>query len=203
MCRTTTRGFFVPLAYQCVPNENNYPTKRMISIYPIGLPLHMAAGVLLLGWRYGPFVINPLLGTLSLLLIYLVGRQLGLPRAYAVAGAAILAVNPTFVFMASQPMSDALAMFWGLVLISAALRARVNDKWALLAGAAFGVAFLVRPTNVLLLLPLAFCLPLKPRTLLLFGLGGLPLAVVFGIYNYAAFGNPPRKRAMARPICYI
>ncbi|MEP7272222.1 MAG: hypothetical protein ABI882_12025, partial [Acidobacteriota bacterium] len=57
-------------------------------------------------------------------------------------------------------------------------------------GFAFGVAFLVRPTNILFLAPLIFCVPLRPRTIALFVLGGLPLAGVFLSYNFVVFGNP-------------
>lgn len=144
----------------------------------------------MLGWERGPFFISPLLGVLSLLLLYLIGMRLGLSLAYAFAGAAILAINPTFIFMALQPMSDVTALFWGLALIWAGLRSREDDRWAALAGAAFGVAFLTRPTNILLLAPLACCLRLKPKPLLYFVLGGLPLAAIFFGYNYAAYGHP-------------
>jgi 4-amino-4-deoxy-L-arabinose transferase-like glycosyltransferase len=179
---------FTPLAY--LPRqEGGAPTKTMVPFYPVGFPIHLAVAAIILGWQSGPYLVSPLLGTLGLLFLYLIGLQLGLSRAFAFAGALILAANPTFIFMALQPMSDVTALFWALVMVWAGLRSRQNDKWALLAGAAFGVAFLVRPTNVLLLAPLAFCLRLKPKVILLFMLGGLPLAAIFFAYNFAAFGN--------------
>jgi hypothetical protein len=123
-------------------------------------------------------------------LIYLIGLELGLPRGFSIGGAIMLAASPTFVYMVLQPMSDAMAMFWGLVVIFGALRSRKRDGWALLAGAAFGMAFLTRPTNILLLIPLLFSLRLKPKTILFFILGGLPLAAVFFAYNISVFGHP-------------
>jgi hypothetical protein len=176
---------FIPLAYDPGPRAGT-----MTSIYPVGMPLLMAVGALIGGWEYGPFLVNPIAGTLSLILIYLIGLELGLPRGFSIGGAIMLAASPTFVYMVLQPMSDAMAMFWGLVVIFGALRSRKRDGWALLAGAAFGMAFLTRPTNILLLIPLLFSLRLKPKTILFFILGGLPLAAVFFAYNISVFGHP-------------
>jgi hypothetical protein len=52
------------------------------------------------------------------------------------------------------------------------------------------MAFLVRPTNVLLVVPLFFSLALTRRAMTAFVLGGLPLAAVFLSYNYIVFGHP-------------
>jgi hypothetical protein len=183
---------FSPLAYTTRVEKSAPQKAALVPVYPVGFPLHMAAGAVILGWRNGPFIISPLMGTLSLLFLYLIGRRLGLSRAFAFAGAMVLALNPTFLFMASQPMSDVTALFWSLALVWAGLRSQDDDRWAGLAGAAFGMAFLVRPTNILLLVPLAFCLRLKPKALFYFVLGGLPLAAIFCGYNYAAYGHPLR-----------
>ncbi|MEP7343588.1 MAG: YfhO family protein [Acidobacteriota bacterium] len=178
---------FVPLAYGWMAESH-----RMAPIYPLGFPLHIALGVLAIGWKHGPFIVSPVLATLSLWLLYLFARELGLSKALATAGAVILAVNPIFLYGALQPMSDITAMFWALVTMFAALRSRQNAKWAVAAGAAFGLAFLVRPSNIMLLAPLLFVLRLHLKTLLLFVAGGLPLAVLFFGYNYAVFGHPLR-----------
>lgn len=176
---------FAPLAYLPVPSA-----EKMTPFYPVGVPLHMALFSLVLGWQLGPYVVNPIFAVLSVWLLYRLGLEFGLTRAYAVAGAALLAFCPPFIFQAIQPMSDVVATFWVLAAIFAALRSRQRETWSLLAGAAFGVAFLVRPTNLLLLLPLAFSLRLTWRSLFFFGLGGSPLAVVFFAYNAVAFGHP-------------
>jgi 4-amino-4-deoxy-L-arabinose transferase-like glycosyltransferase len=162
----------------------------MSPFYSIGMPLHMAIGALIAGWDYGPFLVSPLAAVFCLVLIYLVGLELGLSRGFSIAGAALLASGPTFLFMALTPMSDVTATFWALVTIWAALRSGKRDGWALLAGAAFGVAFLVRPSSILLLAPLLFILHWKPKTLLFFFLGGLPFAVIFFSFNAVAFGPP-------------
>jgi Bacterial membrane protein YfhO/Dolichyl-phosphate-mannose-protein mannosyltransferase len=169
---------FIPLGY-----DPGARPGTMTPVYPVGLPLLMAVGALIGGWEHGPFLINPIAGALSLLLLYLIGLELGLRRGFSIGGAIMLAASPTFIYQALQPMSDVMAMFWGLAAIFGALRSRKRDGWALLAGAAFGMAFLTRPTSILLLIPLLFSLRLKPRTLLFFLLGGLPTAAIFFAYN--------------------
>ncbi|HKE03194.1 MAG TPA: YfhO family protein, partial [Blastocatellia bacterium] len=176
---------FLPLACDPGPRPGT-----ITSFYPIGLPMVMAAGALIGGWDYGPFLVVPLASVLSLLLIYLVGLELGLSRGFSIAGAIMLAASPTFICMALQSMSDVMAMFWALLVILGALRSRKRDGWALLAGAAFGMAFLTRPTDILLLIPILFGLRLKPKTILFFLLGGLPLTAIFFMYNAVAFGHP-------------
>ncbi len=174
-----------PLGYEASPRP-----RALVPTYPVGYPLHMAGAALIFGWKYGPFLVNPLAAGLSLLLIYLLGVELGLTRGLAIAGAAMLALNPTFCLQAIQPMSDGLATFWSLVAILTALRSRSRELWGLAPGAAFGMAFLVRPSSVLLLIPIFLSLRLSPKSLLLFFLGGLPLAGVFIAYNTAAYGHP-------------
>lgn len=182
---------FTPLAYTSI-GKNGDITRAMVPWYPIGFPLHEAAGALLLGWRLGPFLISPLLAALSCWFVFCIGLRLGLARPLAVAGALLLAVNPSFILMALQPVSDITATFWAVMVIWAGLRSRENERWSLLAGLAFGLAFLVRPANILLLAPLLFCIPLRLRSIALFVLGGSPLAAVFFAYNYIVFGHPLR-----------
>ena len=176
---------FIQLAYVPGPRP-----RTMVPFYPLGLPLHMAAAALITGWERGPFLVSPLAALLSLVLIYLAGRELGLSRGFSMVGAAMLAACPTFLNQALQAMSDMTATCWALAAIFAALRSRRHAAWSLLAGASFGMAFLVRPTNVLLLAPILLFFRSKPRAILFFLLGGLPLAGVFFAYNAVAFGHP-------------
>ncbi|MGH9399385.1 MAG: glycosyltransferase family 39 protein, partial [Thermoanaerobaculia bacterium] len=160
--------------------------------YPPGLPLHMAAAALLFGWKHAPFLVAPLASLVCLWLMYLVGRQLQLPPAFAAAGAAVLGFFPTFAAYSLQSMSDVPATAWTLAAVLAALRSRRSPHAAFLAGAAFAVAVLVRPTNALLLAPLLAALPSRPGILARAALGGLPLAALLLAYNAAAFGSPWR-----------
>jgi hypothetical protein len=113
---------FMPLALDPGPRPGT-----MVPTYPIGFPMLMALGALIAGWEYGPFLVPPVVGLLSILLIYLAGLELGLPRGFSIAGAIMLAASPTFIHYSTQPMSDAVAMFWSLTAILAALRREVEQ----------------------------------------------------------------------------
>src|SRR5262245_4244679 len=174
-----------PLGYEAGPRP-----RTLAPTYPVGYPLHMAGAAMSFGWNYGPFLVNPLAAILSLVLVYLVGLELGLTRGLASLGAAMLALNPTFCLHAIQPISDGLATCWSLTVILTALRSRRHETWGLAAGASFGMAFLVRPTNILLLIPVLFSLRLNLKTMMAFFLGGLPFAAIFCAYNIAAYDHP-------------
>jgi len=178
---------FIPLAFEPGPRPGT-----MVSFYPPGLPLHIAFAGLVAGWNYGPFVVGPLAALVSVFLTYLVGRELGLSRLFSTAGAAVLALCPVFLSMAEQPMSDIVATMWSLAAILFALRSRRREVWAAAAGAAFGFAVLVRPTDALLLIPLVFAIRLRLRTLLWFLLGCAPFAAAYVAWSQLAFGNPLR-----------
>jgi hypothetical protein len=174
----------IPLGFLTGPKPGT-----MAPEYPSGFPAHLLAAAMLAGWEVGPYLVSPLAAVLCVLLLYLLGRDLGLTSRWAGAAAAAFAAWPVLVFQALQPMSDVVATFWAIAAIFLARRARRHRGWALAAGAAFGVAVLVRPTNVLLLLPLAFALPATRSTLALFAAGGVPFAVAFGAYNLHCYGG--------------
>src|SRR5437867_1952211 len=178
---------FAPLGYTPARQPG-----RMAGSYPPGLSLHMALAAKVGGWT-APFLVSPIAGLACLVLVYLLGRELRLPPAFAFAGSLLLAFLPTFVFIALQPMSDVLATAWALTGIFAAYRSRrAGDSpiWAGLAGLAYGIGVLVRPTNVILLAPLLLVLPARPKSWLSFFAGGVPAAVFLLVYNSAVFGSP-------------
>jgi 4-amino-4-deoxy-L-arabinose transferase-like glycosyltransferase len=178
---------FLPLAFVPGPEP-----RTMTPFYPVGFPLHLTGLSAVIGWAQGPFLASPLLALGSILLFFLLARELGLPRGYAFAGAALFALCGVFLFQALQPISDVAATFWALAAVLASLRARRQASWSLAAGAALGMAVLVRPTNLLLLPALLFALPLRRKSLALFAAGGIPMAIAFGLYNRAAYGHPLR-----------
>jgi hypothetical protein len=69
------------------------------------------------------------------------------------------------------------------------MRSRRGDGWAVAAGAAFGIAVLVRPSSTLLAIPLIFALRWRPKTIALFLLGGAPFAAFLLVWNHAAYGH--------------
>ena len=108
----------------------------------------------------------------------------------AAAGVALLWACPLFVFSALQPMSDLAALAWSLTTLFCALRARDNWQWALGAGASLGIAVLVRPTSLLLVLPVAIAVGWRPRSWLALGFGGVPAAAFLFFYNWRVYGAP-------------
>ena len=179
---------FIPLGFSPGPRPGT-----MAPSYPPGLSLQMAAAGLVGGWSRAPFLVSPIAALACLVLMYFLGRELGLPPLLAVAGSALLGFAPVFVFQAVQPMSDVVATAWVLLAVFAAFRSRApgaSARWAAVAGAAFGMAVLVRPTNALVVLPLLLALPTRAKTWLAFAAGGLPFAAFQLAYGAAAFGSP-------------
>ncbi|HKA35611.1 MAG TPA: phospholipid carrier-dependent glycosyltransferase [Thermoanaerobaculia bacterium] len=178
------RRVFIPLGFVGGPAP-----RTMAPYYPPGFPLHIAFAAMTGGWNYAPFLVSPLAALLCLLLLYLVAREMGLSRLFSAAGAAVLALFPTFIFQAEQPMSDVVAAMWTLAAVLFALKSRRRDAWAAAAGAAFGIAVLVRPVDFLAIFPLLLALRPRLRTLALFAAGGLPLAAFLLAWNRAAYGS--------------
>jgi 4-amino-4-deoxy-L-arabinose transferase-like glycosyltransferase len=141
---SSDREIFIPLGFR--PGAG---AGTMAPRYPPGLPLHMAAAAAVGGWSKAPFLVVPFSGAAALLLLFLLARELGLSRELSAAGGALLAACPIFFGMAVQPMSDVVATAWVLAALLLGLKARRSAGAAIAAGAALGVAVLVRPTNFL------------------------------------------------------
>ncbi|MDQ6893186.1 MAG: glycosyltransferase family 39 protein [Acidobacteriota bacterium] len=175
---------FIPLGY--VPG---YRPGSMAPMYPIGLPLHAIAFAAIFGWSVGPFLVGPLSAVASVLLVYLVARELELGRGASVAAAAMFASVTVLTFFALQFMSDVPAAFWALAAVLLALKSRRRVEWAAGAGLAFGVGVLVRPSSAVLLVPLVFAVAPSIRAWAAFLAGGLPAAGAFFAFNKAAYGG--------------
>ena len=88
---------FMPLAHQPGPRP-----RTMVPFYPPGFPLHVALGMLLAGPDKGPFLVTPVLAVLCLLLTFVLGRELGLSRPLACAGARFSGSAPSSCFRRSS-----------------------------------------------------------------------------------------------------
>ena len=163
---------------------------RMAPTYPIGLPLHLLAAAGIAGWARAGYVVNLLAVLASGGLLWVFARRLGLARVTAAAGVIVLWLCPLFLFSAFQPMSDLLALVWSMAALYAAWRAREELRWGFLAGIALSLAVLVRPTNVLLAVPLLVALGGQWRSYLAVGVGGLPGAALLMFYNWKVYGSP-------------
>jgi hypothetical protein len=179
---------FTPLGFTWGPPNSG----TMSPGYPPGLPLHLAIAGLLGGWTIAPFLVSPLAAIGAALLMYAVGRQFGLTKPLVVAGAFLLALLPQTISHAVQPVSDVLATFWSLVAMLFALRSRENAKLAFLAGVAYAISVCVRPTNVLLLIPLALAVRVRFALLVRIAIGAAPIAIALALYQNDVYGSPFR-----------
>ena len=181
---------FGPRVHQSLGFSIKEGTPWMAPTYPIGYPLHLVAFSPIAGMDWAAIPLNIATAFACAGLMYRLARQVGLSRTDSVIGAVLLAGSPMFLFSALQPMSDALAVAWSLAALSAALEAKESRNWALFCGGAVAMSVLVRPTNLLLLIPIAVALRGYWRKLAWVGLGGIPGAIVLAYYNYHVYGSP-------------
>ena len=124
----------------------------MVPVYPIGLPLTMAAMKHVAGDRAVYFVV-PLLAGLVVWLTYLLGRTLHSAEAGLLA-AFTLAASPVFLFYLMVPMSDVPVTAWWMSAVVLALKP--ENRWRLvMSGLVTAIALLTRPNLVALVAPMA------------------------------------------------
>ena len=180
----------VPLGFIC---QDTPGSTRLAPTYPVGLPLLLALAQALTNWQLAPFLVCIGGALAAVWLCYLVGRELGLPPLLAAVGTTVLGLSPMFLFIAVRTLSDVLATTWCLLAVYAALRARRGSGWwAAGGGAAFAMAVLVRPSDILLLPALVLFLG-HWRRILWCGLGGVPGALWLMLYQHTLYGDAFRS----------
>lgn len=179
----------VPLGF--IPGPG-VPPAILTPTYPSGVPLQFAALGRLFGMNAGLYLACVGGAMAAVWFCYGIARELGVAPGLAVVGAAMLALDPVFAFIAIQPLSDVLATTWAAAAVYAALRGRRRAGWCFAAGAAAAMAVLVRPTNVLVFPVLAVVLG-RWRGWWRFALGGLPGAVWLLWYQGRLYGDPLRS----------
>ncbi len=165
------------------------PGGRMAPTYPTGYPLQLVAAAVF-GWARAATVVNVMTALAGGFLLFAYCRRLGLNTGLALGGMALLWLCPLLLFAALQPMSDLSALCWSLAALYCALGARDGWIWGLLCGLATGIAILVRPTDLLLVVPVMVALGFRPRAWLAVGLGSLPATAFFCFYNWRVYGSP-------------
>ncbi len=113
--------------------------------YSIYLPGHSL--LLMFGWLVGaPWIINPILGSLAAILLYLIAREMFDERTARLAGL-LGTLSPFMIFMSSEFMNHATALFFTEVFILGFVRMMSRQKagYGLLAGFALGYVLLIRP----------------------------------------------------------
>lgn len=165
--------------------------------YPPGYPLVLTLGVL----AGAPWLVNPLLGGLAVLLVFVAGRRLYDAQTGLVA-AALLAISPFLMLQAGSMMSHVAALVWTLLaLLAFEAVVRRGAAWpAFGCGAALGMLALTRSlTAAGIGLPIGIwllALIVRDRhNLRLAGLvagGVLPFVVALLAYNWFTTGSPFR-----------
>jgi hypothetical protein len=165
---------------------------RAFGSFPAGWPLALAAAI-----RLGlpAWLVNPMLGALTLSLVWQLGTRL-YGASVGVSAAALVAVSPFFLFNGGSYFSHT---FCGALVLGAACLAAREDRtpaWVpLAAGLLVGWAILSRYfTGVVCAVPIVYWL-LRPgtrrlQTAALFALGGLPWVLTLAWYNTAMSGSP-------------
>jgi hypothetical protein len=178
------------MAFQPLGFIMDVDSPHMAPTYPTGLPLHLLAASWLVGWNHASTLVNVAAALATAALVWSLARRLELSGSWAALAVALLWLCPLFLFSALQPMSDVLALGWSLGALYGALRSRDGWGWCLFTGVACSLAVLVRPSNALVVLPLAVALGSDFRRYLWVGLGGLPGAAFFAYYNWHVYGSP-------------
>lgn len=157
---------------------------RLAPTYPPGLPLLFCLGLCVLPAGAAIAGVILLHFAAGVVLMAVFARQLSFrpPEAFALAG--LLALCPVYLFMGLQPMSDVPALVW---VLAAAVAARSGRP--LLCGAAFAVAVLVRPSNLLALPALLLLRRWTARELALCVLAAAPFAAAEAAYNRFLYGH--------------
>ena len=171
-----------------------YEADRWFSPTPPGWPFVLAAGA----WAGVPWLVNPLLAGLNVLLAFLVLSQVYSRRIARVA-TVLLATAPWFLFLGMSYMTHQRTLFGTLLAGLAVVAARRTHAWwwGLIAGVAVGAVSLVRPLDgvVIGLGVAAWALGVGGRRLRLAPLAALAVstvlvgAMVFP-YNRMLTGDP-------------
>ena len=173
-----------PLGYAPKGQIDTVPT------YPFGYPLLMLLADRVAGFR-AMFWVTPILGCLTALVSYLLGR-IHLGRTGGAITALFVVALPNYTMFSIVPMSDVPATFFAALALVALLYPRPRKWTALLLGAAEGFGIWIRPNLALIVIP-TFAWLLWRREwqrLFLSALSLLPFLVVEAILNQHLYGNP-------------
>jgi hypothetical protein len=144
-----------------------------------------------------PFLVNPFLGLVSLIVFYFLGRKLYGQRVTLWALPA-LALTSFYIFNSASYFSHTSCLLCTLVFVLGVYqyRDRQKIKYLLMAGFALGIMMTIRYyTALIVFLPffvfLLYQYRLKAITVFFWiGIGSLPCVVAGFWYNYSITGNP-------------
>ncbi|HMC61137.1 MAG TPA: glycosyltransferase family 39 protein [Candidatus Solibacter sp.] len=177
---------YVPLGFKPAADG----TARLTPTYPPGLPLMLAAVARIAGWDHSGDAILLIHSLAGIALVFALGRLCGLPESWSLAGAAVLAASPLYLFTSLQALSYVPATVWATAAVVAAFKSRERTGWALVSGICISIGFLIRPNNFLVAVPVLIAVGMAPRRVLLVVLGSLPGIAVWMAVNRVAYGAP-------------
>ncbi len=159
------------------------------SQYPPGQALLLSGG-LLLGAEW---LVNPILGGLSTILVYAIaGGFYG--RRTALAAAIFWAISSWVLFMSATYMNHVGAVFFALAAWAMVWAPRVPNKWHTVgAGLLLGATAATRPLDgVAAAIPVAAWIVLRRRWAIVpwFVVGGGPVMLLWGYFNWRLYGSP-------------
>lgn len=160
-----------------------------VSQYPPG-----HAALLAVGMRFGAeWLVNPLMGGLGVVFMYVIGKGLYDPKT-GLAAAVLWALSAWVMFMSGTYMNHATATTLILGSWAALLGPRTPGRWAYLAaGCAMAAAAVTRPLDAVAgAVPLLVWIGMRRqwRVLPWLALGGAPILVALAYTNWRLFGNP-------------
>ena len=184
---------FSPLGYRPAEPPGQW---AIVPTYSPGLPL-LLAGAKLLGGQCALFAVVPVLSGLGVLVTYGIGKRLVSPWGGVIA-AWFVAASPIVIGIALEPLTDVPVMTAWAISIYVPL-ARIGGRLnPLIAGLAAGIAILIRPNLVPLIIPLGMWYLIRRQTdgesrilsTALFALGGLPAILLIAFLNNRLYGSP-------------
>jgi len=189
-------GTFRPQVYESLGRVASPDGLTLRPYYPFGYPIVIVVANLLDG-PAGDGVWLALVGMIVAVpfLVYALGRELGLNRAWAVVAATAMTFSPMTIFMAVRPMSDLFTMLLAVAAVLAARRAHRGWGWAAALGLLFSWAVFTRAPNTILAVPLAVAWLARWREQRWWWVtivAGLPTMAVVMAMNHRLFGSPWR-----------
>src|ERR1017187_871488 len=176
---------YIPLGFR--PSADG--SARMVPTYPPGLPLLLVPAARLAGWRHAGDLLLILHSLAGLALTFVLGRICGLPARWSLLGAAVLAASPLYLYTSLWALSDVPGTAWATAAVIAAWKGRERPGWVLVSGACVAVAFLVRPSNFLIIVPVVLATGLSPGRLVKVAVAALPGVAAWMAVNHAAYGS--------------
>ena len=153
-----------------------YEATRWYSPVPPGWPAVLSVGV----WLGAPWLVNPALNAIAVLLTYVLLRDV-YNRRFARFALLLLCSSPWFVFMGMNFMTHALSLVCTLAAAIAVARLRKQGSiaWVIPGGIAIGIMAMIRP------------------------LEGLTVAVLLGLWTLGAFPWRARNLGAATGLAIV